>query len=64
MNKHVQQLIQKEMTRKEFLTTIGFGLASIMGFSTLLRILGQGKRLPQLTNDYGYGSSVYGGPKD
>ena len=61
--KQLNTLMQKEMTRKEFLTTLGFGLASIMGFSTIVHFLfGKGEhRLHEVGS--GYGSSVYGGEK-
>ena len=66
MQKPIQALMQKEMTRKEFIATLGFGLATIMGFSTVLNLLGHGKKNPFQQNQsmgYGYGASVYGGVK-
>jgi hypothetical protein len=60
MQKPIQALMQKEMTRKEFLATVGFGAAAVMGMSHLLTLLGkknpfqQGARL-------GYGANTYGG---
>jgi len=66
MNKPVTTLMQKEMSRKEFLATLGFGLASIMGFSTIIRFL-TGKsidhHLGQKASN-GYGSTAYGGGKE
>ena len=69
MTKPIDLLLQKEMSRKEFLATLGFGLASIMGFSTVVHLL-TGKsfssHLDQNTQNHvssGYGSSVYGGNK-
>lgn len=60
----LNDLMQKEMTRKEFLATLGFGVASIMGFSTLLGLLGKKNPLQQhSTNAYGYGNGAYGGQK-
>lgn len=61
MNK-LQELMQKEMTRKEFLATVGFGVASIMGFSVILRLLGKQNPLHQQA-ELGYGGGVYGGKK-
>ena len=62
MNKQINTLLQKEMNRKEFLATMGFGVASIFGLSTILQVLG-GKP-SSLTNHrkstFGYGSSPYG----
>lgn len=53
--KQLDALMQKEMTRKEFLGAIGLGVVSILGFSSILRFL-FGKGQQQQT---GYGSSNY-----
>ncbi len=58
----LNDLMEKEMTRKEFLTTLGFGIATILGFSTLLQLLGKKNPLHQHAS-YGYGGGVYGGHK-
>ena len=58
MNKHLETLMQKEVTRKEFLATTGLAIASIMGFGSLLKFL-SGKHDSQRPR--GYGGSVYGG---
>jgi hypothetical protein len=57
-------IMQREVTRKEFLATLGLGLASIMGFSNLIKLL-TGKSVnshlkldPRAEN--GYGASPYG----
>jgi hypothetical protein len=69
MTKQLGNLLQKEMTRKEFMATMGLGVASIMGFSTIVQVL-TGKSLPGLAQQSlgdsqagrsGYGSSAYGG---
>lgn len=62
----IQKLMQKEVSRKEFLATLGFGVASIFGLSALLRLLGHQSPLHHLTNDQtsGYSSGAYGGSKD
>lgn len=61
MTKPIHAILEKEMTRKEFLTTLGFGVISIMGFSTIIHLL-TGKRNPlQQDASLGYGSSSYGG---
>lgn len=57
MHKQLDELFQKEMSRKEFLAAIGFGLASVFGFSHIIRAL-TGKS--GKTNARGYGSSPYG----
>jgi hypothetical protein len=56
MDKPIQTLMQKEMTRKEFLATVGLGVASILGFSSLLKLLG----LKGNHQSSGYGSRGYG----
>jgi hypothetical protein len=68
MNTQLESLFQKEMSRKEFIATLGFGIASVMGFSTIIRLL-TGKsadaHLRQRTSSsFGYGSSAYGGGKE
>jgi hypothetical protein len=63
MNKQLDVLMHKEMTRKEFLTTLGVGLVTLLGFSSLLRLL-TGKQHHVLGGGNattGYGSSAYGG---
>lgn len=57
--RHLDYLLQKEMSRKEFLTTVAFGLATIIGLSALLQLLG--KQNPWQPAQRGYGSSSYGG---
>lgn len=59
----LNNLMQKEMTRKEFLTTMGFGVASVLGFSSVLKMLfGKGEQhFHASSSSMGYGSSVYGG---
>jgi hypothetical protein len=65
MNKPINALMQKEMSRKEFLATLMFGIASIMGFSTVIRLL-TGKsadhHLGQKVSPsgFGYGGGPYG----
>ena len=60
----IQDLMQKEMTRKEFLATLGFGVATIFGFSSLLQLLGKKNPLEQHNQvSLGYGGGSYGGQK-
>jgi Trp operon repressor len=60
----LSDLMQKEMTRKEFLATLGFGVATIMGFSSLLQLLGKKNPLQQQAASHNYGGGVYGGRKE
>lgn len=66
MTKPLDTLMQREMSRQEFLVTLGFGLASVLGFSSLLRFL-TGKSLSTQLRGHsslGYGSSPYGGGRE
>jgi hypothetical protein len=53
--------MEKEMTRKEFLATMGLAVASVLGFSSLIKLL-TGKSLHSQfgMQHSGYGSSPYG----
>jgi hypothetical protein len=62
---NLEDIVQREMSRKEFLATIGFGMASLFGLSTILRFLfgkGQQAHGGRAINT-GYGASTYGGNK-
>lgn len=58
MNAQIQELMEKEVSRKEFFTTVGFGVASLFGFATVVRMLGS-RQAPQ-SQSAGYGASPYG----
>jgi hypothetical protein len=59
--KQIDELIQREVTRKEFLATLGFGVLSIMGLGSIMKLLsGKGSSLKHNVSS-GYGSSPYGG---
>jgi len=54
--------MQKEMTRKEFLATLGFGLATLFGLATILKLVtGKDNPLQKHTGPVGYGGGAYGG---
>jgi hypothetical protein len=61
MQKQLHELLSREMTRQEFLATIGLGVASVLGFSGLLRVLSGKSHGNHQQQDYGYGRSAYGG---
>jgi hypothetical protein len=61
MKQNLQNIMEKEMSRKEFLGLLSFGLASIFGLSTILRLLG--RKSPLHDSPSSYGSSVYGGSR-
>ncbi len=58
----LNSLMQQEMTRKEFLTTLGFGTATVFGLSTLLQFFGKANPFQQSVSQ-GYSSGSYGGIK-
>ncbi|MEJ0072755.1 MAG: hypothetical protein WDN27_01535 [Candidatus Saccharibacteria bacterium] len=64
MNAHVSTLLEKEVSRKEFLGMSALAVASIFGFGTLIKLL-TGKSLEGSHGlSGGYGSSAYGGSKE
>lgn len=63
-NTHLQTLLNKEVSRKEFLGILGLALCSVLGAGHLLKLL-TGKSLethPSLQD--GYSSGVYAGRED
>ena len=62
MNTHLANLLEKEVSRKEFLGMAGLAIASVLGFGTIVKLLA-GKSLEAHHFLSGYGASVYGGPK-
>jgi len=68
MNAHLSSLLDKEVSRKEFLGLSVMAIASVLGFGTIVKLL-TGKSLgghPQLQHlqTTGYGTSAYGGFKE
>lgn len=62
--RQLEDVMNREVTRKEFLTTLGFGVASILGFSGIMKfIFGKGNQQSSTRRPLGYGSSTYGGRK-
>lgn len=58
----INNLLHKEMTRKEFLATLGFGIATLFGMSTIINLFTDKQNpLEQRTNSLGYGQGSYGG---
>lgn len=58
-NPHLSQLLDKEVSRKEFLGMSVLAVGSIFGFGTIIKLL-TGKSLSTHTRTEGYGSSDYG----
>jgi hypothetical protein len=62
--RHLEDAMNREVTRKEFLTTLGFGIASILGFSGIMKfIFGRGNQQSGSRSSMGYGGGTYGGRK-
>jgi hypothetical protein len=66
MNTRISALLDKEVSRKEFLGLSGLAVASIFGFGTIIKLL-TGKSLntsPHLSAPLNtYGNSTYGGAR-
>lgn len=59
MKDNLSEALQKEMSRREFLTTVGYGVASLVGIAGVMRMLGLGHHHGS-GNGRGYGASAYG----
>jgi hypothetical protein len=57
----LEDLLQTEMTRKQFLRTVGVGLLAICGLPSILHILNYHQSSTNQVYGDGYGSSAYGG---
>lgn len=60
---HLNKLMQKEVSRKEFLGMSGLAVASLFGLGTVIKLM-TGKGLSGHHIMSGYGSMPYGGNKD
>ncbi len=60
----LHQLLELEVSRKEFLATLGFGVLSVIGLSSILKFLtghsGSTVGMKSIDRPRGYGSSAYG----
>lgn len=57
----IDELLSKEMSRKEFLQHIGSGMLVLFGISGLMKALLQTQPKINRPTSAGYGSSAYGG---
>jgi hypothetical protein len=61
MKENVSTLLQKEVSRKEFLGMSGLAVASLFGFGAAVKLL-TGKSIGSQHNIHsGFGSGAYGG---
>lgn len=63
MKNQLEQILQQDMTRKEFLQYVGGALLAALGITALLRNLMQHKPAAIQQADFGYGGGSYGGAK-
>jgi hypothetical protein len=61
-NQHLQNLMQKEVSRKDFLGILGLAAISILGFGHIIQLL-TGKSVDWQVGitTHGYSSGAYGG---
>jgi len=66
MLKPIDQLMQKDMTRKEFLSTLGLGIVAILGFGRVVEMLSGHSVKKNISNhsSLSYNSRDYGGGSD
>jgi hypothetical protein len=62
MNSQLQNILHREMSRKEFLAIVGLGLCSLFGVSTIVRLLTASGSSAENKSLLGYSSGDYGGP--
>lgn len=63
MNAHISTLMEKEVSRKEFLGMTGLAVASVFGLGTIMKLL-TGKSFSPNHMASGYGGNAYGGNKE
>jgi len=61
--RQLDEVMTKEVTRKEFLATLGFGVASLFGLSGIIKFL-FGKGTSSQHSKLGYGNGSYGGGRN
>jgi hypothetical protein len=57
--KKIDNLLQREMSRKEFLSLVGLAIISVIGLPALLGLLGK-EQIDGRPSPAGYGSGRYG----
>lgn len=65
MSKNIQTILDTEMSRRDFLKTVGFGMISIFGFATIIKALASmssptQKQPPIGRVKSGFGTNNYG----
>lgn len=61
MSKHLEQLMQKEVTRKQFIGHMGLILVTLLGFGSVISILLGDKKTSRTDSaSHGFGSGKFG----
>jgi hypothetical protein len=64
MTKPLVQLMQKQMTRKEFVITLGLGIVAVLGFDKLVELFTGHSIHKNISTEFGIQSDAsYGGIK-
>jgi hypothetical protein len=63
MNKRLNEIMSKEMTRKQFIGVLGAAILAVFGITSILDILSGNSKVEPVSK-YGYGTGPYGGTKD
>lgn len=59
-NKNIHELLQKRVTRRQFLSYIGMSILAVMGVSNVLKSLGDSYEKRPTHVSLGYSSGPYG----
>lgn len=62
-SKNIQELLKKDMTRKEFIQVLGAAGLGIIGLTAFLKnidLFAQSQTQPKSVRKTGYGTSMYG----
>lgn len=60
----LDDFLNRDMDRKEFLAHIGAGVLAIVGVSNLTKLLGKDQQVVSEGRKQGFGSGPYGGNKE
>lgn len=60
MTTKMEELLQREMTRKQFMATLGFGVLSLFGFATIMGLFTPSTPKVSSSSQVGYGGRGYG----
>lgn len=61
--KILQDLLDKRVSRREFLSYIGAGILAVVGITSFLKTIGGHTKKISEPSKFGYGGGTYGGKK-